>query len=457
MKRIALLFCTLVSSLFAWVKNGTVFSTQGAQLDVMAAIAKAVPGDTVKLPAGTFVWGTRQTSVYIPPGVTLAGAGPAKTTIRIAMDAPQWGSGTITLSGAAMVRDLAVTQRGGGATTAFSANGKNGWRITNVVYNSSPSAGYFVYAGSYGLIDNCVINGGSGSDEWIFTRGPADSWQTPNSFGTADAVYVEDCTFNVAGYTDFNSNARGVVRFCTITGPIKIDAHGLASNTPARGVRQMEVYGNHWTGAGGYWEAFDLRGGTGMVFDNTCDNGVGAVAPFQNPRLLLEEYGTGALWPNFGNVFQTPANYPIPDQIGVGQDPRVAGSAPYYLWNNVQAGASWQIIWPPVADGALALYRTQTGNPAARFTMQDIVAADRDYFIQGASFDGSGGVGRGTFAQMNAITPTKKGVGFWVTDQGSWKASAPGTSGQFYVWSGSAWVLTYTPYTYPHPLRGKSP
>jgi hypothetical protein len=454
MKRIAILFLGLASGVMAWTKSGTVFMTQGAQVDVVAAIAKSSPGDTIMIPEGIFVWGVNGTSVYLPPAVTLSGAGTSRTIIRIAPEAPRWGNGTIALSGPSVVKDLTITQMGGGATSAFSTGPKSGWRITNVVYNSSPSAGYFVYAGSYGLIDNCVVNGGSGSDEWIFARGPANSWQTANSFGTADAVYVEDCTFNGRGYSDFNSNSRGVVRYCTITGPIKIDAHGLASNTPARGVRQVEFYGNHWTAAGGYWEAFDLRGGTGMVFDNTCDNGVGQSAPYQNPRLLLEEYGAEALWPNFGNIFQTPADYPIADQIGVRQDPKVAGSSPYYLWNNLQAGISWQPIWPPIPEGAIARYRAQTGNPSATFTMQNIVAADRDYFIQGAGFDGSSGMGRGTTAQMKAIIPTKAGVGFWVTDQGSWKASAPGRSGQLYVWRGSAWVLAYTPYTYPHPLRG---
>jgi hypothetical protein len=457
MKRIILMFLALAPGLMAWTKNGTVYSTDGSQADVSSAVSAATPGDTVRIPAGTFTWGAGRTSIHLASAITLAGAGKSQTTIRIATDAPQYGVGTIAVSGAAVVRDFTVTQVGGGGTTAVSANTKDGWRVTGLVYNSSSSAGYFVYAGSYGLIDNCVVNGGGGGDEWIFARGPTDSWQTPTSFGTANAVYVEDCTFNVGGYTDFNSNSRAVVRFCTITGPIKIDAHGLASNTPARGVRQMEIYGNHWTAEGGYWEALDLRGGTGMVFDNICDKGVGNPAPWQNPRMLLEEYGAEALWPNFGNAFQTPADYPVADQIGVGQDPKKAGSSPYYLWNNTQGGVSWQPIWPPIADGAIARYRTQTGKSNATFTMENLIAADRDYFIQGKSFNGSSGVGRGTTVQMKAITPKKTGVGFWVTDQGSWKASAPGTSGVLYVWNGSAWTLAYTPYAYPHPLRIERP
>ncbi len=42
--------------------------------------------------------------------------------------------------------------------------------------------------------------------------------------------------------------------------------HGLASNSPARGVRNMEIYGNTWTATGaGNWANLELRGGSVMV------------------------------------------------------------------------------------------------------------------------------------------------------------------------------------------------
>ena len=47
------------------------------------------------------------------------------------------------------------------------------------------------------------------------------------------AVYVEDCVFSGQGYVcDANANARFVVRFNTVTGPMKVDGHGKASNSP---------------------------------------------------------------------------------------------------------------------------------------------------------------------------------------------------------------------------------
>ncbi len=443
----------LTCDLFAFTKTGKVYQTDGSQADVDAAIADANPGNTIHLPAGSFTWGDGGTAVHVNKAVILQGAGRGTTTIHIARTAPCWCSGTIQLSAAATVRGFSTIQPDAGPTTLFSTGTTRGWRISDIHHTSAADCGYFVYAASYGLVDDCTILGGSGSDELIFARGPSDSWQTANSCGSADAVYIEDCTFNGNGYVcDFNSNARGVARFCTINGQMKVDAHGLASNTPARGVRQMEVYGNRWTSRTPYYAAIEIRGGTGYVFDN--------VQEAQNHRTAwfkLKEYGCEAPWPNFGNTYQTPHNYPIADQIGVGMDPKQAASEPMYLWNNRAAGGDWLLnTYYGAPSGAVALYRKQTGNSTATFGWEDVRRADRDYFKDSPSttFDGSTGIGRGTRSQMLAAKPVKVGVGFWVTDEGSWNAKLPpSASGRLYAWNGSAWAVKYTPYTYPHPLR----
>ena len=167
----------------------------------------------------------------------------------------------------------------------------------------------------------------------------------------------------------------------------------------------------------------------------------------------LKEYGCLAAWPNFGNIYQTPNDYPIKDQVGVGADPQMGGSAPDYLWNNTKAGAAQVLNWHPIPEAAIAHYTNETGDAFATFTMADIIKPDRDFFNQTTNaFDGSTGVGIGTKAQMLAITPTKANVGFWVTNEASWNTTLPSnTSGQLYAWNGSAWALKYTPLTYPHP------
>ena len=441
----------------SWTKTGNSYMTDGSQYSVQAAITDSTPGDIVKIPPGEFTWGAAASPLAVSKAITLAGAGRNLTTIHIAPDAGTYGNGAIVVSAAASIHSLTVTQPGVTTTTAFAISGGNGWRISDITYHSAATAGYFVTASTPGLIDHCTLNLGGGSDEAIFLRGPANAWQTPSTIGTTDAVFIEDCLFNNAGYVcDYNSNARGVVRYCTITGTAKVDAHGLASNTPARGVRQMEVYHNNWTSTSSFWTAIEIRGGTGMIFDNTAAGDSPANGWFQ-----LTDYGYQAQWPNFGNAFQTPADYPLKDQIGVGMDPKTGGSEPLYLWNNLRNGSPWTRTLHAPDPGAISLY-------GSAFTESDMIKADRDFFASSGfdgihTFDGSKGVGRGTKAEMLAIAGTKTGVGFWVTDEGTWNLPAekvtPNSSGCLYTWNGSAWVLKYTPCVYPHPLlsKGDSP
>jgi hypothetical protein len=435
-----LLLAVVVRTAPAWTKNAAVYATNGSQVDVAAAVANASAGDTVRVPAGSFTWGDGgRTAVSLDKAITLRGAGPEATTIVLSESGPTYGTGTISLSAAATARDFSI-RGSSGAATAFACYSANGWRVTDIHFDGGAGNGYFLYAGSYGLIDNCSITGSNGSAEFVFTRGPTDSWQTPSSMGTADAVYIEDCTYDGQGYvSDANSNSRMVVRYCTIKGSNKVDAHGVASNSPPRSCRHIEVYDNSWTDTSGYFADLEIRGGTGMLFDNTDQNPQGG-------WFFLTEYGYLAKWPNFGNIYQTPANYPVADQIGVGEDPKVGGSEPLYSWNNARLGAPWARTIRAVDAGAITAYGKD-------FSESDVIAPDRDYFWSAESFDGSTGIGRGTKTQMRSISPTKKGVGFWVTDEGVWNSTHSGFDRQLYAWSGTSWVLKYTPYTYPHPLR----
>ena len=105
--------------------------------------------------------------------------------------------------------------------------------------------------------------------------------------------------------------------------------------------------------------------------------------------------------------------------------------------------AATRVLASNLADlnGAIALYRTQTGNSAASFGWEDIRQGNRDYFkgTVSAKFNGSSGIGCGTKSEMLAIEATNVGVGFWVTDEGSWNAKKlpANTSGRLYVWNGS--------------------
>jgi hypothetical protein len=507
----------------------TYAAASAAYADVAAALALAtVSGDIVTVPAGTETWST---AFNIGAGITLEGAG-VDTIITCTVGSPL---GTARLFSGSVLKDFRMI---GGANPCFGVStGAQGWRISGITYTSTADNSSFLRsegsAATYGLIDNCDITGPGGESELIYVRGPVDAWDNPSTMGTDQAVYIEDCIFRGQGYVcDFNANGKGVVRGCTLYGPIKIDAHGLATNSPAKSCRHIEFYDNYWDIGNQFARIVDIRGGTCMAFDNRCRV---TLTGSGNLSLVLTDYvhANSAPFENFDYIWRTPLDYPTWMQIGRGQfaipGDRASGtSEPAYLWSNRRGGALWACsngavyagrtfttnaalyavgatqltftgssairagnyisisgqpipylvtigrsstsapitISPPLVVeipavattmvyGPIQHYRGQTGNPSASYTQATMIAPNRDYFQEVATFNGSSGVGIGTRAQMDAITPTLAGVGFWVTDEGDWDADADvGESGRLYTWSGSAWVFKYEPYTRPHPLRG---
>lgn len=362
-----LLLIPLISHAFS--KDGIIYTTDGSMSDVNAAIADANTGDTVNIPFGNYNWGTSGSYISVNKAIVLKGAGQNETIVTLSDTGGTWDSAVIRISAAAIVRDMTINGSNVHGTTAFSTSSNSGWRITNITYNGGSYTGgyWFIYIGSsYGLIDHNTISGGAGNAELIFIRGPANSWQTPASFGTNDNVFIENNTFNGQGYVcDANANSRVVIRYNTITGKQKIDGHGKASNTPPRGVREMEIYNNLWTNTGSYWDVIELRGGTGRVFNNVVQNNI------DSWFVLTEEGCTDSVWQNFDGC-QCPSDYPIDDQIGIGMDPKVGGSDPMYLWNNTKAGSPWTLTWK-----STSICTSTCGS----FSVSDVIQQGRDYFI----------------------------------------------------------------------------
>lgn len=478
-------------------------------------------GDVIVLPAGSATWGNpaghgNAGIVYITTAITVKGHGD-DTIITMHDDGPTYANGVIALWAQVVWKDMKIKGASTRPVTTFTIGASN-IRITNVTYEgqSDPTPGdgnagdgYFVFNQGYWntLIDHCRISSVLGTHEWIFSRGVSNSWQTANRLGTNQVdIFVEDCVMSGAGYSDANANATHVFRFNTITGNIKLDAHGKASNSPARSFRHVEYYNNTWTnGAMSSSAAMEVRGGTAMVFNNTSVSG----------GIYLRDYAYDNAWPNFGiynigitagspvsivtptahgyetgwRVFvdcsaqgiygfytvtkvnattftiveplatsgtgynvrrhYTAYDYPIPDQVGQGRDG--VAMEPAYVWNNTQGGGTWpRTVATPTAD-AQTLYKAQTGNSTSTFTERDVIQSNRDFFAE-SGFDTLTGVTVGTRAVMDAMTPSTAGYGFWVTNEGSWNTTLPAnTSGRLYRWTGSAWELYYTPYTYPHP------
>lgn len=141
--------------------------------------------------------------------------------------------------------------------------------------------------------------------------------------------------------------------------------------------------------------------------------------------------------------------YPCMDQVGRGAGVLISGDGPtsgspttpvgdvaqalepVYVWNNTTAGN---------LKGANATWGSA------------VILANRDYYNQTLSFDGTTGMGRGLLSARPETCTT--GVGYWATDQGTWNKIPGGEQGVLYkCTSTNTWTLQYTPYEYPHPLQ----
>jgi hypothetical protein len=289
----------------------------------------------VVIPPGTCTWGASGTSLSVNKAITLQGAGQGSTIINISDTAGEWGACVIGISAAATVKSFTINGAAVAAShdCAISTSTSDGWRITDIDYNGGIGSAYFVYVNQvYGLIDNNEIAGNYGSTESIFIRGKTDSWTTAHSIGGANNVFIENNTFSGALYVvDSNANSRTVLRYNTITGANKIDAHGAATNTPAVSARHVEIYNNLWT-YNSYMTVVDFRGGGGRIWGNqTVYNDIW----FE----LKDELACGY------DQHSCPADYPIDYQIGQGVN-NSNGTEPLYIWDNDEGGSGqWNETW----------------------------------------------------------------------------------------------------------------
>ncbi len=150
-------------------------------------------------------------------------------------------------------------------------------------------------------------------------------WAEETNLGENNAVFVEDCQFThtiFGNCMDGNYGGRYVFRHNKVSGAY-IEAHGLQSYR-GRAIRSWEIYENEINDETRTpWCVTSLRGGTGVVFNNTVTGN------FSNISLLLnierdaspEISNCDGTHPWDGN---TPGRYGFlcRDQPGAGQDIR---------------------------------------------------------------------------------------------------------------------------------------
>lgn len=317
----------------------------------------AADGDTVYIGAGAETW----TSVIniTDKNVTIVGAGQGDTefdTIITNNISNSYNHAAFMIDNDAgdpkdnfeishlRVIEGVTRDTGGGAVLIWDAGPD--WRIHHCTFVSA-YAGNVIYAGRYqgsnsGLIDNCTFNAtNNGAHTKAFQINSRDmdtenagtdpdtsygstSWDAASTFGTKEALYIEDCTFNWNDYAgmDFDEGARVVVRYNTFNGG-SVGTHGDDSGCCLRGARHYEIYNNVFDCDTDCWFAIiTLRGGTGVIYNNTIsgDNDHGAILY----HYCANSCGPCSGWPN-------PCSWPCSGQIGQGPD---GTTDPLYLWDN---------------------------------------------------------------------------------------------------------------------------
>lgn len=486
------------------------------QDDVNDAVQSAAEGDTVVIPAETAHW-TGSISWNAPPNVILKGGGTAATgggDQTVIIDDSNLTTPLLQIIAFGPHRMTGITVQSG-IGTGIKNNGTlaihgaaGGLRIDHCHFASWANANAIMIefgSGVFGVMDHCILDW-QGLNALYFKNGRQSvghttanlEWSLPTAPGGANYFFIEDNIINgVASriYDGWNG-AKVVTRFNNVHRCVLGEVHGTGHAGDDRGVRAQESYGNLVTTDMGEEPNFcglDLGSGCSLLWGNSWDQAYKSFVVLKLARRFsmanggpynqvatpdgwgyagTENNGTGSNWDG-GTVNATDLveGYPCIDMPGRGQGDLLTGVfptkindatgtlhwpnqalEPIYIWANVGA------IRPGYGDNEVG---NQTGGRAA---------PNRDFYLPASGvqvnattpFDGTEGVGWGPLAlRPTTCTP---GVAYFATDQGSWNTSETnpygvqqnGASGVLYVCNApDSWTLYYTPYIYPHPLRGE--
>ncbi len=321
------------------------------QSDVQSAINMAVSGDVVVVPSGSSRWNNM---VTIPSHkkITLQGAGPnstiiTKSTFGTAVDMTESGS---RLTGFQFVEGGVIVDG-------------DGWRIDNCILSSASfNNGIEIRGNRTGQHPTGLVDHNDFTNLRVAIFGAAHMldennnqhvlWSQPLNLGSGEnVVYVEDNTFRGTLHSnavDSNYGGYYVFRYNTLYDTY-IETHSVQGDN--RASRKWEIYNNTINQVSrAMWVPMYLRGGTGVVFNNTL------TGTWTNPNIALDNVrscynrGEGGLAdgssPWDGNELGE-AGYPARDQIGRSTDQWLWTDAnpyppqalePAYAWNNKHGG-----------------------------------------------------------------------------------------------------------------------
>jgi len=370
--------------------------------DVFEALENTQLGGTLIIPDGEADWST---SLTVPDSITIL----ANNSI-INLSLPIYA---FTIGNHTRVSGLHINFNVDEAT-GIKAVGEN-WRVDHCTFTNNTTEileGVRATGTEFhpsGLVDHCTFINSRvlvyGSQILMANK----EWAETLHLGSKYAVYVEDCQFSWTFHgnvIDSNYGARYVFRYNQVTDSY-IHCHSVQATN--RASRSWEIYGNTIIQSKrSMWSPIFLRGGTGVVFDNTIKGHWSRPAiVFDNVRTFSDKGDGGladgsSLWD--GNEDST--GYPARDQIGRSTD--------QFLWTDFS-------LYP-----TQKLYPVQLWNNTFENEDMDVyihnncenhIQENRDYYIDDVIFDADNNTYRSDYVDNNNL---------------------------------KEW--TYIPYTYPHPL-----
>jgi hypothetical protein len=423
---------------------------------VASCVSQATYDDTINISAGdgSETWSSQ---LAVTKGIKIIGPGSGSLTITSAYNGYLilYTPDATTLSNGNQFRLSGVTWALAGYRWVNLTNATNtGATViidSNVVSGMSAIPSFITNGLFYGVVYSNTFTGAAASSYVHFDmygRDNSSDWTYLTlTYGSADNLYFEDNTFT-GGDTFFSHGhgGRSVIRYNSFSYTNRttlspwIDIHGNQTSGVFAPLG-TEIYGNELTRTETVNSVipFDHRGGKALIYYNRVVSGSSTTSRSR------EEFAD--------TISSTPVN------AIDGQPQHISES--YYFNNRVGSDGTTLLTFSNPNGGYGCCDTSFPSTCAIPCTSETGIAENREFFNHIVSFNGTAGVGCGS--TLPGIC-TANSSGFWLTDQ-SCSASAdyvgasPTTpiSGTLYKCTATnTWTAYYTPYTYPHPLRGES-
>jgi hypothetical protein len=339
-----------------------------ADIQSAAEQVQSAGGGTVYIPAGDC---THTDIIRMSDGISLIGAGQGATIIRngdIRANTAFYGklNKGFRISGFSLLANS-------GQTAYLEIRDCHDFRIDHITINMVRSgSGIEITSSRSGVIDHCEIT--VNTSLYGIAIGGTDSsypscWPSLNFIaGASSAIFIEDNVFlgtyqhAIVGH----GAAHYVARHNSFAGTPNghpVDAHGPGFGPPC-GTRLVEIYDNSFANSNPVsenWKAIEIRGGSGLIFNNNFPSWDNAVMFTLDAWHDLISYGGNCNNPLSGGY---PCNMQVKD---------------VWIWNNTYSylgGGSCNCGFPSAPHCCQSIVWDNTG---LHYNINDMVKAERDY------------------------------------------------------------------------------